>query len=350
MKVKVKINASQSIKIISDKKILSKEEQNRTLTLYEKYQKIPSLMDQGLTNSQICNHLNMDIRIYNKLVALTAVEISTYFNTVNEERSTQKLLVKLERVKEVIQLKESGNSIRQIADLTGLSRQTISKYLQPQFNPTHASTGVRRSSVLDPYLEFITSELEKGIIVRVIEKKIRTMGYHSSSSTVRNYCSNWKKNKNKSQTLHQKIEDITIETELLDRKNIIKLLYYPIDKVKGITQEQFEQLLIEIPKFRDVHNAIWKFKNLVSNKQIEVLSGWIDETRKLCINELNSFINGIERDIEAVKNAIIYDYSNGLAEGSVNKLKVIKRIMYGRCGFDTLRSKTLRLEIMRKIN
>jgi transposase len=28
-----------------------------------------------------------------------------------------------------------------------------------------------------------------------------------------------------------------------------------------------------------------------------------------------------------------YDYSNGLAEGSVKKLKVIKRIMYGRCGF-----------------
>ncbi|MDD4422859.1 MAG: transposase [Eubacteriales bacterium] len=41
---------------------------------------------------------------------------------------------------------------------------------------------------------------------------------------------------------------------------------------------------------------------------------------------MNSFINGIERDKEAVKNAIMHDYSNGLAEGSVNKLKVIKRI------------------------
>ena len=38
---------------------------------------------------------------------------------------------------------------------------------------------------------------------------------------------------------------------------------------------------------------------------------------------MNSFIHGIERDIEAVKNAIIYEYNNGLAEGSVNKIKVI---------------------------
>lgn len=43
----------------------------------------------------------------------------------------------------------------------------------------------------------------------------------------------------------------------------------------------------------------------------------------------------------------MYDYNNGIAEGSVNKLKVIKRIMYGRCSFDLLRSKILNLELMK---
>ena len=41
---------------------------------------------------------------------------------------------------------------------------------------------------------------------------------------------------------------------------------------------------------------------------------------------------------------------NGIAEGSVNKLKVIKRIMYGRCSFELLKGKLLRLELKRKIN
>jgi len=45
--------------------------------------------------------------------------------------------------------------------------------------------------------------------------------------------------------------------------------------------------------------------------------------------------------MEAVRNAIKYEYSNGLAEGCINKLKVIKRIMYGRCSFETLKTKIL---------
>ncbi len=52
----------------------------------------------------------------------------------------------------------------------------------------------------------------------------------------------------------------------------------------------------------------------------------------------------------AVKNEILLDYNNGLAEGSVNKLKVVKRIMYGRNSFEMLKGKLLRLELKRKIN
>lgn len=53
------------------------------------------------------------------------------------------------------------------------------------------------------------------------------------------------------------------------------------------------------------------------------------------------FLNGLSRDIEAVKNAVIYDYNNGLAEGCVNKIKVIKRIMYGENHFYMLRIKII---------
>jgi transposase len=59
------------------------------------------------------------------------------------------------------------------------------------------------------------------------------------------------------------------------------------------------------------------------------------------IPEIETYLNGILKDIEAVKNAIIFPYSNGLAEGSVNKIKVIKRIMYGRNSFDFLKAKVM---------
>jgi len=52
----------------------------------------------------------------------------------------------------------------------------------------------------------------------------------------------------------------------------------------------------------------------MKHKQIEKLDGWINKAQALNITEINSFINGILRDIEAVKNAIIYDYNNGLID------------------------------------
>lgn len=62
---------------------------------------------------------------------------------------------------------------------------------------------------------------------------------------------------------------------------------------------------------------------------------------------MDSYVNGLEKDYDAVINAIILDYNNGLAEGSVNKLKNIKRVMYGRNSFELLRCKVLQLEAIK---
>ena len=68
---------------------------------------------------------------------------------------------------------------------------------------------------------------------------------------------------------------------------------------------------------------------------------WLEKTENFNIPELQTYVNGIRIDINAVKNGIKLKYNNGLAEGSVNKIKVIKRIMYGRNSFDLLKAKVL---------
>ena len=77
------------------------------------------------------------------------------------------------------------------------------------------------------------------------------------------------------------------------------------------------------------------------SKKPEKLDIWIESAQKQDIPELQSFVEGISKDLKAVRNGIIYSYNNGLAEGSVNKIKVIKRIMYGRNSFALLKSKVL---------
>ena len=80
---------------------------------------------------------------------------------------------------------------------------------------------------------------------------------------------------------------------------------------------------------------------MIFSKKTRKLATWIKEAKKINVKELNSFITLIESDIEAVKKAIKYNYSNGLTEGFNNKTKVIKRDMYGRCSFSLLRLKIL---------
>ena len=65
------------------------------------------------------------------------------------------------------------------------------------------------------------------------------------------------------------------------------------------------------------------------------------QIKKINVKELTSFVTLIESDIDAVKNAIKYDYSNGFTEGFNTKTKVIKKVMYDRRSFDSLRLKIL---------
>nr|WP_263480682.1 transposase [Bacillus thuringiensis] len=106
----------------------------------------------------------------------------------------------------------------------------------------------------------------------------------------------------------------------------------------------------EHPIVKIVYNLTWEFKNIFTTKSVENLDHCIKKIKNTNIQEFKSFTNGLARDIEAVRNAVTYENNNGLAEGSINKLKLIKRIMYGRYKFSTLRTKILLLERMRLFN
>ena len=82
------------------------------------------------------------------------------------------------------------------------------------------------------------------------------------------------------------------------------------------------------------------FKILLRGSDENKLDEWIKKAEGMHVTELDSFLKLIRSDKEAVKNAIRYQYSNGPTEGHNNKIKVIKRQMYGRCKFDLLRLKT----------
>lgn len=168
--------------------------------------------------------------------------------------------------------------------------------------------------------------------------KIREQGYTRSASLVRKYITEWKKKYKKNPTVTQVAKrDQNIIS--IKRSTIIKMLFSSSTKIKEIDTSIWDLISKQYPVIEQVLTIVFSFKNIISNKEAIALKSWISEVKKTNISELISFTKGLEHDYDAVMNSIQLSYNNGLAEGKVNKLKVIKRIMYGRCGFNTLRNK-----------
>lgn len=106
-------------------------------------------------------------------------------------------------------------------------------------------------------------------------------------------------------------------------------------------------MLKKYPALACLYHLVKEFNRMLFSQKPEELDNWIMYTEQLeNLPELKSYIEGLKQDIDAVKNAILYDYNNGLAEGSVTKIKLIKRIMYGRNSFELLKSKVLLQELL----
>ena len=73
----------------------------------------------------------------------------------------------------------------------------------------------------------------------------------------------------------------------------------------------------------------------------EDLDAWLNKVESSKLPELQSFAAGIEKDKDAVRAGLTWWINNGMVEGHVTKLKLIKRQMYGKAGFPLLRKRVL---------
>jgi len=84
-----------------------------------------------------------------------------------------------------------------------------------------------------------------------------------------------------------------------------------------------------------------RFIKMVREHQPDELLVWLEDAVKSGIDTLKGFANGIHQELAAVMNALSLPWSNGQTEGQVNRLKLIKRQMYGRANFDLLRKRVI---------
>ena len=241
--------------------------------------------------------------------------------TSHEDAATREHNANVEKkkknIEKVLELTKQGKPRREIAEEVGISLSTVKRYQKPGFSPVHGVYNTKRKSKIKPFAEKINQMLSAGKTFREIEEEIRKDGYDGTGATIRMYATRERK------LLKEAKKGQEGPVEKIERKWLISLLYKPIDKVKGISQEQLDKVIEKYPIIGEIYDTVKAFKETLFAKKPDELEKWLSEAEALKIDQI---------------------------EGSVNKLKVVKRIMYGRNSFELLKGKLLRLELKRKVN
>ena len=98
-----------------------------------------------------------------------------------------------------------------------------------------------------------------------------------------------------------------------------------------LSKKHYQALWKKYNILPQLETCIREFRAIFSKKSIPLLYLFIEKYKQSTLKEIASFANGLEMDIEAVENAVASELSNGFVEGTNNKIKMIKRTMYGRC-------------------
>jgi len=88
-----------------------------------------------------------------------------------------------------------------------------------------------------------------------------------------------------------------------------------------------------------------RFRGIFQGKDTDKLDVGLDDAQQSGIYAMQRVARTLRRDIDAVKNAVTECWSTGETEGRINRLKTLKRAMYGRAGAELLRARMLPLHL-----
>jgi transposase len=236
---------------------------------------------------------------------------------------------------QVVALHQFGMSQARIAKQVGIGHSTVSRWLAAS-GPVERRPGPYASR-LDPHLPYLFERWEQGCHnMAALYRELRDRGYKGGYESVRNHLvcrlPEGKKNASKGAKLSP--------APLPSRQATFLFLRRPLD-LDEQEQETVLQLRQSHQEVELAYDLVQQFAQMLRNRTGEKLDAWLSLALASQIPELRSFVAGIERDKEAVKAGLTLPTSNGIVEGKVHKLKLIKRMGYGRAGFPLLRQRVL---------
>ncbi len=245
---------------------------------------------------------------------------------------------RVERYETVKKLRGEGVSISEISRRLRMHRQTVRHFLScdqyPEVKPAY-----RKPSPLLDYQDYIRKRWNEGCgNAKLIYQEISSLGYVGSYNTLMRFLKVWRKELPEGDRLKIRLNTFRVPTAreikwwLLgkspptdkENKRFLKLL--------NKTQPEIDRTVKQIKEFQEI---------LKSGNETDYEEWKAKVKQEKTASEMRNFVIRLEKDGSSIRGAIRTDWSNGQVKGQVNRLKLIKRQMYGRASFEVLKAKVL---------
>jgi transposase len=265
----------------------------------------------------------------------TAGDLSTDTSPSVPPRLTQSQLRRqrrLERYEQVVALFNCGQPQAAISRTLGIERKTIRRWLRrgefPERKPPH-----RHPPKVAEFADYLQQRWNEGCHnASRLYHEIREKGYPGKRAMVARFVAGWRKTGRATSPN---------APERVSPKHAAILVTRPADQMKDEQQQLFDRIATQCPEVIDLRKIALGFRAGLTADDSTQLRLWIEEAKHSEFGAVVRFAYGLQKDISAVAAAVDTSWSTGQVEGQINRLKTIKRQMYGRAGFELLRARVL---------
>jgi transposase len=274
----------------------------------------------------------------------------------SEQLTKYKLLKKVRRDRRVEHyeavkaLYEQGASSRAISRQVGLSRTTVRRFMRAETFPERA-VRPKRATILNTHELYLRERWTAGVHnAYVLWREIRERGFTGSASLVRRFVAAWRDgpgrrgptSRRASTERSSPTPPAPQPTKVRSPRQARWLLLRKDDDLEEEDVAYRDQLIETSEEIRAAKRLADDFGRIVKERDPPGLHVWMETAEGSGLPEFRGFALMLRRDLPAVKAALTHNWSNGQTEGQINRLKSLKRQMYGRASMDLLKRRFIK--------
>jgi transposase len=249
---------------------------------------------------------------------------------VKEPRPTPRKQVLWEAVQ---QLKDTGQSNSATARELGVNRKTIGKYLAAE-RPPGCAPRLGRRTKLAPYIPYLRQRwAESCHNASKLHRELVARGYTGAETQVKEAVRPWRSSLPPPRQKNQ------------SSSSLYWLVLKPSSQLSDGDKQELERVLEVNPVLAQGHHLKESFQHLLARRDVEGLEAWTEETAGSGLRPFQALAKSFRHDYEAIKQALITPWSTAQCEGQYCRVKLIKRLGYGRAKLDLLRQRILHRRI-----